>query len=198
MAVLAVLFLWISAVLGTKPAIYTDLPCKFSLAAWNVSRHNDNSTGVPLVLGQTDAGAVADGASYEVTSTYASYPYNTYPTLSLSNGSMRAYRASGAWLTNATAVASGGPLTWYTSALFDRDAARIYTAHGHDLRLAAYGVADRWYLCPFSGTLAQTSVVFNVSRASSAKEDFDSRRCWKVRLHLVPVGSEKKILAVRR
>jgi hypothetical protein len=126
--------------------------------------------------------------------TYASYPYNTYPTLSLSNGSMRAYRASGAWLTNATAVASGGPLTWYTSALFDRDAARIYTAHGHDLRLAAYGVADRWYLCPFSGTLAQTSVVFNVSRASSAKEDFDSRRCWKVRLHLVPVGSGESYL----
>ena len=34
------------------PTIYEDLPCKFSLAAWNVTLDNANSTGAPLVLGQ--------------------------------------------------------------------------------------------------------------------------------------------------
>ncbi|KAJ7710609.1 hypothetical protein B0H17DRAFT_1223749 [Mycena rosella] len=89
-------------VLAKKPTVFTDLPCKFSLAAWNVTRHNTNSTGAPLVLGQ-------DGESEKYVSlpniyrpkTYASHPYNVYPTVSLSNGSLRAYRASGAWLTNA-------------------------------------------------------------------------------------------------
>ncbi|KAJ7710564.1 hypothetical protein B0H17DRAFT_908354, partial [Mycena rosella] len=168
----------------------TDLPCKFSLAAWNVGRHNTNSTGAPLVLGQDGAN---DGSSYEVTSTYASYPYNVYPTVSLSNGSLRAYRASGAWLTNATAVASGGLLAWYTSALFDRDASRIYSAvqypdPGRLRLLAAYSVHDQWSLCPFNGNLAQTSVIFNVSAdVGGPHVGFDPRGCWKVRIQLVPM-----------
>ncbi|KAJ6574384.1 hypothetical protein B0H19DRAFT_1063348 [Mycena capillaripes] len=100
-----------------------------------------------------------DGASYEVTSTYASYPYDIKPTMALVNGLLRAYRASGAWTANATAVTSGGVLSWYTSELFDHDVARIYTAiqhhgtsglHAH----AAYGFDDLWSLCLFDGTLA--------------------------------------------
>jgi hypothetical protein len=65
-----------------KPAIYTDLPYKFTLAAWNVTRPNANATGVPLVLGEkglffwqplgsptylTYPGA-NDGASFQLTS----------------------------------------------------------------------------------------------------------------------------------
>jgi hypothetical protein len=124
--------------------------------------------------------------------TYASYPYNIYPTLALSNGSLRAYRDSGAWLTNATAVVSGGLLLWFTSALFDHDAARIYTAmedpNTHRLRvLAAYGVHDRWSLCPLKDMLGQTSVVFNLSAEAGTNLGFDPRRCWLVKIHLVPV-----------
>jgi hypothetical protein len=129
--------------------------------------------------------------------TFASYPYNIYPTLSLSNGSLRAYRASGSWLTNATAVTNGGLLSWYTSTLFDHDAARIYTAvqyHGPSrLRvLAAYEIDDLWALCPFEGALGQTSVLFNVSanlEMGGQHLGFNPRRCWEVRLHLVPVGN---------
>ncbi|KAF8153515.1 hypothetical protein K438DRAFT_1687845 [Mycena galopus ATCC 62051] len=191
----ASLFLYLGTVLGTAPVIYSDIPCKFSLAAWNVGRRNENSTGAPLVLRQD--GAVEDGASYEVTSTYASYPYNVYPTLSLSNGSLRAYRASGTWLTNATAVPSGGPLSWYTSALFNHNAARIYTGVEYDeagLRvLAAYGIDNMWSLCPFGGALSQTSVVWNVSASgngSAQQWDFNPGSCWEVRLHLVPVKND--------
>ncbi|KAF8153512.1 hypothetical protein K438DRAFT_1863829 [Mycena galopus ATCC 62051] len=158
------LFLYLGTVLGTAPVIYSDLPCKFCLAAWN---------------------------------TYASYPYNVYPTLALSNGSLRAYRASGAWLTNATAALSGGPLSWYTSVLFNHDAARIYTGVEYDeasLRvLAAYGIGDMWSLCPFGGALSQTSVVWNVSvsvNSSAQQWDFNPKSCWEVRLHLVPVEND--------
>ncbi|KAJ7751765.1 hypothetical protein DFH07DRAFT_826061 [Mycena maculata] len=182
---------FVGTVLSEKPIIYNDLPCKFSLAAHNVTRHNVNSTGLPLVLGQYGA---SDGASFEVTSTYASYPYNLYPTIALSNGSLRAYRASGAWLTNATAVASGGPLLWFTSALFNHDAARVYNAvqcPGAALPvLATNGATDRWSLCPFNLT-GQTNIVFNVSgSAAEYKLGFDPRECWKVAIHLVPLEGE--------
>ncbi|KAJ6534438.1 hypothetical protein DFH09DRAFT_976789 [Mycena vulgaris] len=182
-----------TTVLTKKPSIYTDLPCKFSLAAWNTTRHNANSTGLPLVLGQYGAN---DGPTYEITSTYASYPDNVYPTLSLSNGSLRAYRASGAWLTNATAVASGGLLSWYTSPLFNHDAARVYSAvqspkTGRLRVLAAYDVHDRWSLCPLNATLRQTSVVFNVSADQGVPNlGFDPRHCWKVRIQIVPMDDQ--------
>ncbi|KAJ7041482.1 hypothetical protein C8F04DRAFT_947000 [Mycena alexandri] len=186
-------FAAIPSVLASKPIIFRDLPCKFSLAASDVTRHNANSTGAPLVLGQFSG--VADGATYEVTSTYASYPCNIYPTLSLTNGSLRAYRASGAWLTNATAVTSGGLLSWYTSPLFDHGAASVYTAV-HRLRsarlpvLAAYGLDDLWYLCPQTGTPLQTSVFFDVSKAhpNSNEQQLDHlHKCWNIKLHLVPI-----------
>ncbi|KAJ7454409.1 hypothetical protein FB451DRAFT_1518019 [Mycena latifolia] len=196
MLALALIFIFLypaTPVIGKKSTIYRDLPCKFTLAAWNVNRPNANSTGVPLVLGQDSA---TDGASVEVTSTYASYPYNVYPTVSLSNGSLRAYRASGVWITNATTIASGGLLSWYTSALFDHEAAHIYTAvqeHAdpHRLRvLATHGVHNRWSLCPFDGPLGQTSVVFNVSAdVGMPRLGFDPRLCWKVKIQLVPLNS---------
>ncbi|KAJ7933342.1 hypothetical protein B0H13DRAFT_1856114 [Mycena leptocephala] len=160
------------SILGSTPIISQDLPCKFSLAAWNVTWHNANSTGSPLLLGQ-----LADGTTNEVTSTYASYPYNVYPTLSLTNGSLRTYRASGVWLTHATAVTSGGLLSWA-----DLGPTRLPA-------LAAYGFDDLWSQCPETGVPVQTSVFFNISDVGIKVEQ--SRKCWRVRLHLVPVGSSK-------
>ncbi|KAF7330658.1 hypothetical protein MSAN_02451000 [Mycena sanguinolenta] len=191
------LLLHFASTLATSPSIHTDLSCRFSLTAWNVSGDSQNSTGAPLVLGQD--GAVYDGPSYQVTSTFASYQENVYPTLSLSNGSLRAYRASGVWETNATAVASGGLLSWYTSPLFNRDAARIYSAvEQHDagvLGVAAYGFDNLWSLCLFGGAVpgvTQTNVVFNVSadtNTSPHELGYDPHSCWKVALHLVPAGN---------
>ncbi|KAJ6481189.1 hypothetical protein DFH09DRAFT_1393583 [Mycena vulgaris] len=193
-----VIFLFSATTVRAKnPLVFNDLACRFSLSAWNMTFPGVNSTGLPLVLGENGAN---DGPTSEITSTYASYPSNVYPTLSLSNGSIRAYRASGAWLTNATAVASGDLLSWYTSPLFDRDAARIYTAvqspgTGPFHALAAYGVDDQWSLCPLNDTLGQTSVVFNISADMGvANLRFDPRQCWKVRILLMPVGSREFLL----
>ncbi|KAJ7890748.1 hypothetical protein B0H13DRAFT_1538077, partial [Mycena leptocephala] len=122
--------------------------------------------------------------------TYALYPYNVYPTLSLTNGSLRTYRASGAWPTNATAVTSGGLLSWYTSMLSDRPPASIYPAVMVQCQgptrlpaLAAYRFYDLWSQCPETGV--PTSVFFNISDVGINVEQ--SRKCWRVRLHLVPV-----------
>ncbi|KAJ6452804.1 hypothetical protein C8R45DRAFT_1040144 [Mycena sanguinolenta] len=197
MLTIVALLMYLASVLGANPIIYSDLNCRFSLAAWNVSSDSRNSTGAPLVLGQD--GAVEDGPTYQVTSTFASYSENVYPTQSLSNGSLRAYRASGVWETNATAVTSGGPLSWYTSPLFNRDAARIYSAVERDeagvLLLSAYGYDNLWSLCLFGGTVpgvSQTNVVFNVSaniNISPHELGYDPHSCWKVALHLVPAGN---------
>ncbi|KAJ3484818.1 hypothetical protein NLJ89_g11952 [Agrocybe chaxingu] len=59
----------------------------FTLAAVNVTLPNANRTGAPLVLGQNGA---STGISFYVTSTYASFPYNDYPTLAMRDGGLRA------------------------------------------------------------------------------------------------------------
>ncbi|KAJ3490101.1 hypothetical protein NLI96_g1685 [Meripilus lineatus] len=80
---------------GLGPGAF-DIAYNFTLAAYNTTFPNANSTGSPLVLGQ--AGAIP-GASFKVLSTYASYPYNEYPNLSL---------LSGALIPNARGVIAGG------------------------------------------------------------------------------------------
>ncbi|CAK5276475.1 unnamed protein product [Mycena citricolor] len=166
----------------------SDLGCRFSLAAWNMTEQYTNTTMMPLVLANN---APFDGPSYEITSTFASYPVNVYPTLSLVNGSLRAYRASGAWLTNATAVQNGDLLTWYTSPLFNHDAARIYSVVQSPvgMSLSAYGEAGLWFLCSIQSkfTPPMMSVVFNLTRDSHV-DVVDPDACWSTRITLVPVA----------
>jgi len=167
-----------------------DLKCKFTLAAVNLTLPNANSTGAPLVLGQ--AGAI-DGESFEVSSTYYSYPYDDFPALELVNNSLRAYQRSGRTITNATVASSGETLNWETSSYYSSPAATSYSAvwkNGSDefAVLAAYEITHLWSLCPFFGPPSQTNVVFNVSADIPPSEylGFDPADCYPVKLNIVP------------
>ncbi|KDR79329.1 hypothetical protein GALMADRAFT_243321 [Galerina marginata CBS 339.88] len=168
------------------------LPQNFTLSALNTTLPNANHTGAPLVLGQNGA---STGISFYVTSTYASYPYNDYPSLGLVNKSLRAYTTSGAWRTNATEITSGGTLGWVTTTLYTHAAPEIYSAvklpaYEYSL-LAVHGFHDLWSLCPFPGTYPQTNVVFNASAANPPPPSlgFDPEECYKVVINIVPIAN---------
>ncbi|KAF9477214.1 hypothetical protein BDN70DRAFT_811045 [Pholiota conissans] len=168
------------------------LPYNFTLGAVNTSLPNANFTGVPLVLGQ--AGAIA-GESFYVTSTYASYPYNDYPSLGLINNTLRAYTKSGAWITNTTDVQSGAALSWGTSTLYTQPDPPIFSAIRIPTYecplLAVHGFADLWSLCPFAGTRPQTNVIFNMSADNTSPPPpylgFDPADCYGVVITILPL-----------
>lgn len=168
-------------------AYMSTLANNFTLAAWNTTLPNSNSTGAPLVLGEDGE---TSGITFHVTSTYASFPYNDYPYLGLVNGSLRAYAADGWWRTNATAVQSGGTLGWVTSTVYSTTAPRVYSAVKSTLAtepyslLAADGFYNLWSLCPFPSS-GQTNVVFNVSETS---QSYDAKECYPVRINIVPTN----------
>ncbi|KIM43838.1 hypothetical protein M413DRAFT_68669 [Hebeloma cylindrosporum] len=167
------------------------LPYNFTLAAVNVTLPNANQTGAPLVLGQDGA---SSGISFYVTSTYASFPYNDYPTLGLVNHTLRAYRQDGSWNTNATEVKSGGTLGWVTSTKYRQLAPDVYSAirepDDEYALLAAHGFSNLWSLCPFPGNRPQTNVVFNISAADDTRSSAsspDPALCYPVRINIVPI-----------
>ena len=128
--------------------------------------------------------------------TYMSYPYNDYPWLALVDSSLRAYTKAGRWITNATAVSSGGTLGWVTSRLYSQPAAKAYTGvqtpAGEFPLLAAYGITDLWSLCPFFGPRGQTNVVFNVSADMPPPPylGFDPATCYEVKINIIPFCGE--------
>ncbi|TFL07856.1 hypothetical protein BDV98DRAFT_40287 [Pterulicium gracile] len=169
----------------------------FTLSAVNKTQSNDSDSdsdvGIPLVLGQ--AGAVP-GASFHVTSTLASYPYNDYPILSLSSSSLRAYTKSGSWLTNATSIpdfSSDAPLRWLTTSrgsdAFGTNYTAILQAGIQYARLAALGRADLWSLCPFGAESSrrQVNLVFNVTSGEEGSGEFVPEDCWDVDVRMVQV-----------
>ncbi|KAF8635274.1 hypothetical protein AX15_000496 [Amanita polypyramis BW_CC] len=169
--------------------VLTDLPYHFTLAAWNATLSNANETGVPLVLGQNGASA---GLSFQVISTYSSYPYNDFPFLSLVNGSLRAHLPSGISITNATVPQSGSPLVWVSSTFNTRPAATCFSilqTPAYRLPvLAVNGRDDLWSLCPFKGFRAQTNIVYDVAKDAGVPENwlgFDIKACYGVRIYVV-------------
>ncbi|KAF9459256.1 hypothetical protein BDZ94DRAFT_1051458 [Collybia nuda] len=168
----------------------TSLPYNFTIAAVNTTLPNSNSTGVPLVLGQNGA---STGISFYVTSTYATYPYNDYPSQGLVDGSLRAFMKSGEWITNATETSSGGTLGWVTSRIYGGPATKIYSVSRVPAEkfplLAVHGITNLWSLCPFSGFRGQTNVVFNVSADVPPPPflGFDPADCYAVKLNIVPL-----------
>ncbi|TFK36216.1 hypothetical protein BDQ12DRAFT_253709 [Crucibulum laeve] len=167
-----------------------DLSWNFTLAAVNTTLPNTNDTGVPLVLGQNGA---TSGIIFHVTSTISSYPYNDYPALALVDGSLRAYGSYGDWITNATAVKSGGTMGWVTTTRYAQSASQDYSvitlATSSLPALAAHGLSDQWSLCPFSGFRGQTNVVFNVSANIPAPPylGYDPASCYGVTINIIPV-----------
>ncbi|KAG7439795.1 uncharacterized protein BT62DRAFT_688057 [Guyanagaster necrorhizus] len=176
---------------GTEAAAVSAIPTlsyKFTLAALNTSLPNTNDTGVPLVLGQNGA---TDGMTFEVTSTYASYPYNDYPYISLNGGSLKAYRSSGISITNATTVQSGGELEWATSSFYSATPGTSYSAvtppSGKYAVLAVFGNVDMWSLCPSRAFRGQNNVIYNVSTVASPYASYIPSDCCKVTLNIVPL-----------
>ncbi|PPR00685.1 hypothetical protein CVT24_000973 [Panaeolus cyanescens] len=185
----------------------SSLRYNFRLAAVNSTLPNSNSTGVPLVLGQggesfDSANGATSGLYFYVTSTYASYPYNEYPSLALVNKELHAFTRSGQWITNATEVRNGTTLGWVSTTIYTAPAPQVYTALKNASNstqrypiLAAHGVSDLWSLCTFHGTYPQNNVVYNVSAAieqASAQGaqplPFDAESCYEVLINIVPAS----------
>ncbi|KAL1755007.1 hypothetical protein FB107DRAFT_275254 [Schizophyllum commune] len=171
------------------------LPYNFTLAAVNTTLPNANGTGVPLVLGS--AGAVP-GASFYITSTYASYPYNDYPKLALVNGQLRAYDRYGNWHINATALSSGNEMSWLSTTLGGSESNQFTalhaTRHHRYASLAVHatdspswhGTDALWSLCPSTQFRGKNEVVYNVS-STYQYYPFNVTDCYKVTLQIVPL-----------
>ncbi|KAJ3726865.1 hypothetical protein C8R42DRAFT_394792 [Lentinula raphanica] len=162
----------------------------FTLAALNTTLPNANTTGAPLVLGT--AGGI-DGGSMEVTSTYASYPYNDFPSLGLANGTLSAFSKQQSLRTTAYVPLLHGSLDWFTSSIYSTDPSTAFTAvsgSGNFSTLAFNGTADLWYLCPSDMPgLPQNSVYFNTSTipSKSGVSGASPVQCYSVTLNMVPV-----------
>ncbi|KAJ4480739.1 hypothetical protein C8R41DRAFT_489087 [Lentinula lateritia] len=167
----------------------TTLANNFTLAALNNTLPNANSTGAPLVLGS--AGAI-DGESFHVSSTYASYPYNDFPSLGLVGGELRAFYPDGTWETNASAPLSGDTLDWGTSSFYSTPASTAFSAvsDGTFPILAVNEIADLWYLCPSDAPrVPQNSLYFNTTTipSQSGVSAASPVVCYSVTLNMVPV-----------
>lgn len=160
-----------------------DVANNFTLAAWN--EQSTNSSGVPLVLGQ--AGAI-DGASFKVLSTWASYPFNQWPSLTLSNGGLvgnferegvnpaiGGSVSSGSFPGFIVSTEAGAPAPIYCGV------ASTDPAHGGYPQLAVNGSPDLFSLCPTSGT--QVNIVYNATADNFGTYKFEE--CTPVKLHML-------------
>ncbi|KAJ3490100.1 hypothetical protein NLI96_g1686 [Meripilus lineatus] len=157
----------------------------FTLAAYNKTLPNANSTGAPLVLGQ--AGAIV-GASFKVLSTYASYPYDDYPGLTMVNGGI--VRGDSLVGTNITAGRFPG---FILTGIDLPPPAQIYcglastSAHGGGTgfpKLAAFGDTESWSLCPNgNGPFKQVNVVYKATPDNFGSYIYD--QCYAVDLQII-------------
>ncbi|KAJ3755062.1 hypothetical protein F5878DRAFT_208722 [Lentinula raphanica] len=168
----------------------TTLANNFTLAALNNTLPNANSTGAPLVLGSDGA---IDGESFHVSSTYASYPYNDFPSLGLVGGNLRAYFPDGSWSTNATAL-TGYALSWGTSTYYSSPASTAFSAVSDGSSeypiLAVNDVTDLWYLCPSDAPrVPQNTLYFNTTTipSQSGVSGASPVECYSVTVNMVPV-----------
>ncbi|GJE94057.1 hypothetical protein PsYK624_102250 [Phanerochaete sordida] len=171
---------------GLGPGAF-DIASNFTLAAWNATGSNANDTGVPLVLGQ--AGAV-DGAEFKILSTWASFPYDDFPELSLEHGALSGTGPMGN-VAAAGNVTAGIPPGFIVPGSSIETPFQIYCgvadtdpAHGGLPQLAVFGDTDSFSLCPAShAPLAQTNVVYKPSADNYGEYLFDE--CYPVKLHIV-------------
>ncbi|TFK18851.1 hypothetical protein FA15DRAFT_674970 [Coprinopsis marcescibilis] len=160
----------------------------FTFAAVNTSLPNANTTGAPLVLGYS---GYTHGMAIYVTSTYYTYPYNSYPSLRLVKHALRAIDSRGEWSTNATIVRSRDSLVWISSTMYPypEDNARIFSAEGCQSSqypiLTAYNISSLWSLCPYPGFRGQTQLVFNATTAGPPPL-YDPALCYPVNINIVP------------
>ncbi|KAJ3772810.1 hypothetical protein FB446DRAFT_772181 [Lentinula raphanica] len=172
--------------------VLTTFTSNFTLAAFNTTLPNANLTGAPLVLG---SGGAIDGESFQVTSTYASYPLDEYPSLGLVGGNLRAFLSDGGWFTNATAPLSGNALGWVTSSFYSDPASTAFSAIWIDdtqpyAILAVNGISNLWSLCPSDAPRAgQDTLYFNATTipSQSGVSGASPIECYPVKVNMVPV-----------
>ncbi|OBZ72771.1 hypothetical protein A0H81_06937 [Grifola frondosa] len=163
-----------------------DTAHNFTLAAYNTTLPNANSTGAPLVFGQ--AGAV-DGASFKVLSTSASYPFNDFPLLSLTNGALL---PNGPVQASDANVTAGQELLWVLTTVNLPTPAQIYCAvldtspYGGGTgfpRLAVHNDIDSFSLCSLDDPNAQNNVVYKASAINDGSYDFST--CYPVQIQII-------------
>ncbi|OCH89963.1 hypothetical protein OBBRIDRAFT_777746 [Obba rivulosa] len=167
-----------------------DIAPNVTLAALNSTLPNANSTGAPLVMGQ--AGAV-DGASFKILSTWASFPFNDFPTMSLNNGSLIPNAAIGVVSAADNNVTEASAPSWILTT-FDLPASvQIYCGvadtdpagggTGFPL-LAVHGDTDHFSLCSAGDfTNAQTNIIWRASAVNDGSYNFTS--CYPVHIQII-------------
>lgn len=175
---------------GLGPGAF-DSAENFTLAAYNTTLPNANATGAPLVLGQ--AGAV-DGAEFEVLSTWATYSYNDWPTLSLSAGALIPNSQYGARTTDAN-VTSGSPIVFVTSV--DAPApVQIYcavadidpTGGGEYPLLSLNGDTDGFALCLNEiGAYEQNNIIWQPTPNNGGEYVYDT--CYPVNIQILGLNN---------
>ncbi|TFY58606.1 hypothetical protein EVJ58_g6320 [Rhodofomes roseus] len=169
----------------------TDSPAyNFTLAAYNTTLSNTNSTGAPLVLGWGPAGT-SPAASEWAISTYAAWHSNEWPYFTLSNGALFPIPGpdeNGLGAYDFT-VASGAEVAFYvTEHESDPEPALIYCASADAdseyAKLAVNNDADSLSLCQAT-TAAWPNTVL-VYEANSNNTNYDYSTCYPVQVNLVP------------
>ncbi|CCL98476.1 uncharacterized protein FIBRA_00474 [Fibroporia radiculosa] len=172
---------------GLGPGAF-DIAHNFTLAALNTTLPNANATGAPLVLGQAGA---TDGESFEVFSTYASYPYNDWPNLSLLQGGLVANSIYN-FTSPAGNVTSGNELSFVTTTYNAPPPAQIYCAvadidptEGSPYPLLAVnGDTSGFALCvQCDCNYAQTNLVWQPSPENADGYLYDT--CYNVTVQLL-------------
>ncbi|KAH9916542.1 uncharacterized protein B0H18DRAFT_1124179 [Fomitopsis serialis] len=165
-----------------------DTASNFTLAALNTTLANANSTGAPLVAGQNGA---TDGAEFEVLSTWATYPYLDFPTMSLDSGVLIPNSANGVPSYD-MAASAGQPLQFFTTSQSPSGrVAQIYCAivdTDPDFEgpptLAVNGDADGFALCMNGdGPYAQNNVVWRPTADNNGAYLYET--CYNVTLQIV-------------
>ncbi|KAI8995225.1 hypothetical protein BD414DRAFT_513051 [Trametes punicea] len=157
----------------------------FTLAAWNTTGTNTNSTGAPLIV--ASAGSI-DGADFWQVATWASYPYGVqYPSISLVNGTL-VIEGPNATPAQASAVGEGDSLAFVSRDTANpSQGAQIYCAvadidpagsgTGHPF-LAVNGDTDSFSLC-------QSTFENVVYYKPLADHGYDYDSCYPVRVQLI-------------
>ncbi|KAH9895827.1 hypothetical protein C8Q73DRAFT_453470 [Cubamyces lactineus] len=169
---------------GLGAGAFDEVP-SFTLAAYNATGPNANSTGAPLVLGT--AGAI-DGAEFWHFITEASWPYaNTYTSISLVNGTLIP-NGEGTTPAQATTVDAGNSLEFVArNSAEPSKGAQIYCAvadtdpaghgTGHPF-LAVNGDTDSFSLC-------QSTFENVVWYKAAPNRGYDYDSCYPVKVQLI-------------
>ncbi|GBE78920.1 hypothetical protein BKA93DRAFT_829460 [Sparassis latifolia] len=166
-----------------------DTARNFTLSAFNAT--TPDSGGAQLVLGQAGS---TEGKEFGVLSTFASYPYNQFPSFSLNSGALLPnYEESGMYSSDLSVAAGSPPTFEYSTQSQDLDpSAQIYCAvadtdpNGGSMypMLAVNEQTDGFSLClTGDGANAQNNVVFQPTADNNGEYVYSS--CYPVFVRLL-------------